>query len=30
MNKSKAKVAKAKTKKILNVLITYCILIIVA
>ena len=30
MNKTKAKVAKAKTKKILNVLITYCILIVVA
>lgn len=30
MNKAKAKVAKAKTKKVLDVLITYCILIIVA
>lgn len=30
MNQAKAKVAKAKTKKVLNVLITYCILIIVA
>ena len=30
MNQAKVKVAKAKTKKILNVLITYCILIIVS
>ncbi|MGN0813973.1 MAG: sugar ABC transporter permease [Candidatus Coproplasma sp.] len=30
MNKAKSKVIKAKSKKVLNVLITYCILIIVA
>ena len=30
MNQAKVKVAKAKTKKVLNVLITYCILIVVA
>ena len=30
MSTAKAKVAKAKTKKVLNVLITYCILIVVA
>lgn len=30
MNTAKAKVAKAKTKKVLNVIITYCVLVIVA
>lgn len=30
MNQVKTKVLKAKTKKVLNVLITYCILIVVA
>ena len=30
MNKAKAKVVKSKSKKVLNVLITYCILIVVA
>lgn len=30
MNEAKAKVVKSKTKKVLNVLITYCVLIIVA
>ena len=30
MNIDKAKVVKAKTKKVLGVLITYCILVIVA
>ena len=30
MNRAKAKVVKAKSKKILNILITYCILIVVA
>lgn len=30
MNRAKAKATKAKTKKVLNVLITYCVLIIVA
>lgn len=30
MNKAKSKVVKSKTKKVLNILITYCILIIVA
>ena len=30
MNKAKSKVIKTKSKKVFNVLITYCILIIVA
>lgn len=30
MNKAKAKVVKAKSKKVFNVVITYCILSIVA